>query len=71
MKKLIPVEEHKNLFRDPTTNAILNLDEEKRLEHRKKVREMREKNQRMERLEHEVVELKELVKTLINKMESR
>lgn len=63
---LIPIEGHKNLFRDANTGAIVNCDE---VAYNNYVRTKNEKNKQkfeIDELKKEVDEIKNLLKELIN-----
>ena len=70
MSKMIPVEGHKNLFRDEDTNAILNKDD---IGYRNYIA-LREKNNsknfEMESMKKELEELKSLLNDLASKITS-
>jgi hypothetical protein len=65
MMKYIPVEGHKNLVRDATTGAIVNINKQSLEDARAaKARRLQEQN-RFERLEAEVSEIKALLQLLV------
>ena len=70
MSKMIPVEGHKNLFRDEESNAILNTDD---VAYRNYIA-LREKNNdkqtEMDRMRKELDELKSLLNHLASKITS-
>ena len=70
MSKMIPVEGHKNLFRDEESNAILNTDD---VAYRNYIA-LREKNNdkqtEMDRMRKELDELKILLNDLASKITS-
>ena len=70
MSKMIPVEGHKNLFRDEESNAILNIDD---VAYRNYIA-LREKNNdkqtEMDRMRKELDELKSLLNDLASKITS-
>tara|TARA_B100000614_G_scaffold212489_1_gene195906 strand:+ start:341 stop:553 length:213 start_codon:yes stop_codon:yes gene_type:complete len=70
MSKMIPVEGHKNLFRDEETNAIINKDD---IGYRNYIA-LREKNNskqlEMESMKKELEELKSLLNDLASKITS-
>ncbi len=70
MSKMIPVEGHKNLFRDEESNAILNTDD---VAYRNYIA-LREKNNdkqtEMDRMRKELDELKSLLNDLASKITS-
>ena len=71
MSKMIPVEGHKNLFRDEESNAILNTDD---VAYRNYIA-LREKNNdkqtEMDRMRKELDELKSLLNDLASKITSQ
>jgi len=70
MSKMIPVEGHKNLYRDENTNAILNSD---KIGYENYIR-MRNKNKdreiEMNSMKEEIEELKSLLNDLASKITS-
>lgn len=63
---MIPVEGHKNLYRDEKTGAIINCDEN---EYRQYIALKKQKNSQkseIENLKNEISEIKNLLYTLIN-----
>ena len=71
MSKMIPVEGHKNLYRDDNTNAILNKD---KIGYENYIR-MRNKNKdreiEMNSMKEEIEELKSLLNDLASKITSQ
>jgi len=70
MSKMIPVEGHKNLYRDDSTNAILNKD---KIGYENYIR-MRNKNKdreiEMKSMKEEIEELKSMLNDLASKITS-
>tara|TARA_R100000353_G_scaffold72638_2_gene55572 strand:+ start:592 stop:804 length:213 start_codon:yes stop_codon:yes gene_type:complete len=70
MSKMIPVEGHKNLYRDENTNAILNSD---KIGYENYIR-MRNKNKdreiEMKSMKEEIEELKSMLNDLASKITS-
>tara|TARA_B100000212_G_scaffold38069_1_gene24638 strand:- start:24 stop:236 length:213 start_codon:yes stop_codon:yes gene_type:complete len=70
MSKMIPVEGHKNLYRDDNTNAILNKD---KIGYENYIR-MRNKNKdreiEMKSMKEEIEELKSMLNDLASKITS-
>ncbi len=70
MSKMIPVEGHKNLFRDEKTNAIVSTDNiayENYMSARKK---NNNKQSEIDRMKNEIKELKSLLNDLASKITS-
>ena len=71
MSKMIPVEGHKNLYRDDNTNAILNKD---KIGYENYIR-MRNKNKdreiEMKSMKEEIEELKSMLNDLASKITSQ
>ena len=71
MSKMIPVEGHKNLYRDENTNAILNSD---KIGYENYIR-MRNKNKdreiEMKSMKEEIKELKSMLNDLASKITSQ
>ena len=71
MSKMIPVEGHKNLYRDDNTNAILNKD---KIGYENYIR-MRNKNKdreiEMNSMKEEIKELKSMLNDLASKITSQ
>ena len=71
MSKMIPVEGHKNLYRDDNTNAILNKD---KIGYENYIR-MRNKNKdreiEMNSMKEEIKELKSILNDLASKITSQ
>lgn len=64
-RKLIPVEGHENLARDPATNIILNINKDKS-EQYKRIRDQKLKEQqKIENLESDVQEIKAMLQKLL------
>lgn len=63
---MIPVEGHKNLFRNSETGAIVNCDEVGYNNYLKSKREKIKQKDEIEQLKNDVNEIKNLLKELIN-----
>ena len=66
---LIPVEDHRNLGRDPTSKAILNKNKKDYMRAVQAKRLRDQKTDEMQTLKDQVAELSELVKQLVGKAE--
>jgi hypothetical protein len=70
MTKYAKVEEHDDLIRDMHSKAILNIDNQALMEHRKK-KEMMKKvlnnSQKIENIENQISEIKQMLSILIDK----
>ena len=66
---LIPVEDHRNLGRDPNSKAILNRNKKDYMRAVQAKRLRDQKIDEMQALKHQVAELSELVKQLVGKAE--
>jgi transposase-like protein len=69
-KILAKVQEHKDLVRDMESKAVLNVDQQALLEHRRKKRMMTElltHGSRIDRIENDVSEIKQMLKQLLTK----
>lgn len=67
--KLIPVEGHPGLFRDPATNAIINMNKSGARLAREARAKRKHQEEEIEGLKDEVKELKDLISKLLEKME--
>ena len=63
---MIPVEGHKGLYRDETTNAIVNCNDYQYQEYIKLKSESLSEKEKIENLKKELSEVKQLLKDLIN-----
>lgn len=63
---MLKVEGEEGLFRDPTSKAIINKNKRAWINHKTRRRSEKLKNEKIESLENDVAELKELVKQLID-----
>ena len=63
---MIPVEGHKGLYRDETTNAIVNCNDYQYQEYIKVKSEALSEKEEIEKLKNELSEVKQLLKDLIN-----
>jgi hypothetical protein len=63
---MIPVEGHKGLYRDETTNAIVNCNDYQYQEYIKLKNESLSEKEEIENLKNELSEVKKLLKDLIN-----
>ena len=71
MTNFAKVEEHKELIRDMHSKAILNIDNQALLEHRKRKDMMRKvinNSSKIDRLENDVSEIKQMLSILIEKI---
>jgi len=66
---LVPVSGHNQLGRDPSSNAIINTDQSAYDAYKRARREAKRKEEEMSSLKSEVDELKELVKSLAQKVD--
>ena len=64
---MIPVKNHPGLYRDENTNAIVNCSTEQFQEYMKLKNKNIQKESRIENLEKEISELKQLIQQLLNK----
>ena len=67
---MLPVEGHKNLFRDENTNAIINTDESAYNDYMNSRRINSDKKAEMDEVKRELAELKSLLKDLASKITS-
>ena len=67
---MIPVEGHKNLFRDENTNAIINTDRSAFNDYMNTRRINADKKAEMDDVKRELAELKSLLKELASKITS-
>ena len=67
---MIPVEGHKNLFRDEYTNAIVNTDDIAFDNYLRTKRSNSDKRAEMDEVKRELAELKSLLKELTSKITS-
>lgn len=66
--------DHEGLIKDRTNGAILSVDQEKLAAYKKKKRYMAEttgQSERIERIEHEVAEIKDMFKLILEKLENK
>ena len=63
---MIPVEGHKGLYRDETTNAIVNCNDYQYQEYIKLKSESLSEKEEIKNLKNELSEVKQLLKDLIN-----
>jgi polyhydroxyalkanoate synthesis regulator phasin len=68
---MIKVKESKNLFRDPSTNAIINKGISERESYIARRKELKSKNERIEFLEKEVNSMKNMMETILKKLEEK
>jgi len=64
--EMLKVEGEEGLFRDPSSKAIINKNKKAWINHKLRRKSEREKNEKIQSLENDVAELKELVKQLID-----
>lgn len=70
-EKYLKVKDHKGLVRDVESKAILSVDHQALLEHRKKkmfVENLVNNNNKIEKLENDVNEIKEMLTQLLQKI---
>ena len=63
---MIPVEGHKNLFRDPETGAILNYDTNSYNQHISKRNRKLDEKAELDEMKKDIDEIKSLLKQLVN-----
>jgi hypothetical protein len=63
---MIPVEGHKNLYRDPNSLAIINCDDTEYNNYIRNRQDKARQKKEIEQLKNDVNEIKELLKDLIN-----
>jgi hypothetical protein len=63
---MIPVEGHKNLFRDESTGAIVNYDEFSYTQYIKTRNEKQKQREEIEKMKEDISEIKFLLRELIN-----
>ena len=64
---MIPVEGHKNLFRDPETGAILNCDTNSYSQHVSKRNRKLDEKAELDEMKKDIDEIKSLLKELANR----
>jgi len=64
---MIPVEGHKNLFRDPETGAILNYDSNLYSQHISKRNKKLDEKAELDEMKKDIDEIKSLLKELANR----
>jgi len=64
---MIPVEGHKNLFRDPETGAILNYDINSYSQHISKRNKKLDEKAELDEMKKDIDEIKSLLKELANR----
>ena len=67
---MLPVEGHKNLFRDESTNAIINSDKSAYNDYMNTRRINSDKKAEMDEVKRELAELKSMLKDLASKITS-
>lgn len=70
MSKYAKVKDHKELIRDMHSKAVLNIDTQALLEHRKKKAAMQEivnNSQKIKKIENDIAEIKQLLFSLAEK----
>ena len=70
MSKMIPVEGHKNLFRDSETGAILNYDSKGYAQYKSKKTRSIDQKQELDEMKKDIDEIKTLLKQLANQITS-
>ena len=66
----IPVEGHPNLYRDSETNAIINCDKSEYINYLNSLTIKEKEKTKIENMKHEIGEIKNLLKRLLEKNES-
>jgi|TARA_B110000503_G_scaffold23075_1_gene35910 hypothetical protein len=66
-KRYIPVEGHSGLFRDPSTNAIINIDKSSAVKNRQAREKILQRDADIENLKSDVGEIKALLKQLLER----
>ena len=66
MSKMIPVEGHKNLFRDSETGAILNYDSKGYAQYNSKKTRSADQKQELDEIKKDIDEIKSLLQQLVN-----
>lgn len=70
MNNYAKVKDHKELIRDMHSKAVLNIDTQALLEHRKKKAAMREvfvNSEKIKKIENDIAEIKQLLFSLVEK----
>jgi len=70
MTNFAKVKEHKGLIRDMNSKAILNIDKESLMDHRRKKEVMKkiiEDTKRIDKMENDITEIKEMLISIMNK----
>jgi hypothetical protein len=62
---MIPVKDHKGLYRDTSSNAIINLDDNNYYEYLKTKNKLLEDQRKIENLENEIDEIKKMLSDII------
>ncbi len=70
MSKMIPVEGHKNLFRDENSGAIINRDKNAYNDYMDQKRRNTDKQVELDEMKKEIEELKTMLNTLASKITS-
>lgn len=71
---VIGVEGHKDLIRDPHSKAVLSVDKEALMNHRKKkamMKQVYEDSNRIERVENEVSEIKNMLSQILSVIDQK
>jgi len=66
MSKMIPVEGHKNLFRDSETGAILNNDSKGYAQYKSKKTRSADQKAELDEMKKDIDEIKSLLQQLVN-----
>jgi len=69
-KRYLPVKDNPNLVKDMDTGAVININKkeiQKRRQYKEKIREEREKINKIDKLEEDIDEIKSLLHQLIGK----
>ena len=64
---MLKVEGHEGLYRDPSSNAIINKNKKAWLRHKERRNAAKEKDARIESLESEISEMKDMLQMLLEK----
>jgi hypothetical protein len=63
---MIPVEGHKNLFRDPESGAIINYDNFGYAQYIKTKSEKQKQKEEIDQIKSDIAEIKQLLKEILN-----
>jgi len=65
-KKLIPVNGHKNVYRDENSNAIVNCDTHEYAQYVRMRNEKKKQKEEIEEIKNDISEIKSLLRELLN-----